>query len=71
MKQLVLKNQIVVGSVNASFHHYEIAVSDLNQCLKKWPGSIRQVITERVPFQNFDYALHSHSAEEIKMVIEW
>jgi threonine dehydrogenase-like Zn-dependent dehydrogenase len=71
MQRLVLRNQIVVGSVNASFHHYEMAVSDLNQCLKKWPGSIGKVITERVPYQKFDYALHSHSAEEIKMVIEW
>jgi threonine dehydrogenase-like Zn-dependent dehydrogenase len=71
MQQLVLKNQIVVGSVNASFHHYEIAVSDLDECLKKWPHAIRKVITERVPYQKFDYALHSHSAEEIKMVIEW
>jgi glucose 1-dehydrogenase len=71
MKRLVLKNQVVVGSVNASLHHYQLAVEYLTSCLEKWPDSIRAVITERIPFKDFDYALHGHSPEEIKMVIEW
>jgi len=71
MQQLVLKNQVVVGSVNASFHHYQMAVADLIECFDKWPASIKQVITDRVPFQDFDRALHSHSPKEIKMVVEW
>ena len=71
MQKLVLKNQIVVGSVNASLHHFQLAVNDLNESLRKWPGAIKSVITERIPFENFDYALHAHSPEEIKMVVEW
>jgi threonine dehydrogenase-like Zn-dependent dehydrogenase len=71
MKQLVLKNQVVLGSVNASLHHYQMAVDDLNACLQKWPDEIRAVITEKVPFQNFIAALHNHSADEIKVVVEW
>ena len=71
MKQLVLKNQVVVGSVNASFNHFQLAVAALNSSLKKWPRAIRSVITERISFQNFNEALHKHSADEIKVVVEW
>ena len=71
MQQLVLKNQLVLGSVNASLHHYQLAVADLNACLQKWPDAIRAVITEKVPYQNFDAALHNHSADEIKVTVQW
>jgi len=71
MQRLVLRNQVVLGSVNASYHHYQLAVDYLGGCLRRWAGSIRAVITERVPFQNFERAMHTHSPEEIKLVIEW
>jgi threonine dehydrogenase-like Zn-dependent dehydrogenase len=71
MKQLVLKNQVVLGSVNASIHHFQMAVDDLNASLKKWPGAIKAVITDKIPYQNFDAALHNHSAEEIKVTVQW
>ena len=71
MKQMVLKNQVVLGSVNASLHHFEIAVSDLNAALKKWPDQIKAVITEKTPYQDFDAALHNHSADEIKVTVQW
>lgn len=71
MKQLVLKNQVILGSVNASLHHYQMAVDDLLTSLQRWPESIRAIITEKVPYQQFDMALHNHSADEIKVVVEW
>ncbi|MFL5740299.1 MAG: glucose 1-dehydrogenase [Flavisolibacter sp.] len=71
MQQLVLKNQLVVGSVNASIHHYQMAVDDLKACLQKWPDAIEAIITERIPYRDFDKALHQHSADEIKVVVEW
>jgi threonine dehydrogenase-like Zn-dependent dehydrogenase len=71
LQQLVLKNQILLGSVNASIEHYRMAVDYLTACADKWPDSISSVITEMVPYTKFDQALHQHSAEEIKVVIDW
>jgi glucose 1-dehydrogenase len=71
LQQLVLKNQVFLGSVNASIHHYKMAVDDLVASLQKWPGAIKAVITERVPYQNFEKALRQHSADEIKVVVDW
>lgn len=71
MKQLVLKNQILLGSVNASIAHYRMAVSDLQAAMERWPGVIEKVITERVPFEEYRRALTNHSENEIKVVVEW
>ena len=71
MRQLVLKNQIVLGSVNASPDHYRMAVEDLQGCKEKWPEAISRVITERVPFSEFKTALRVQSQDEIKVVVEW
>lgn len=71
MQQLVLKNQIILGSVNASLNHYQMAVNDLKASYEKWPEAMQQVITERVPFTDFETALHHHSVNEIKVVVDW
>ncbi len=71
MQQLVLKNQVILGSVNASIDHYEMAVEDLVACYGKWPEQIQQVITEKVPYNDFREALHHHSVDEIKVVVDW
>lgn len=71
MRQLVLKNQVVLGSVNASIHHYKMAVADLHGSFQKWPSAISKVITERIPFEKFEKALHEHSQNEIKVVVDW
>lgn len=71
LQQLVLKNQIFLGSVNASIQHYQIAVKDLNHSLQKWPDAIKAVITQKIPYRQYDKALHQHSADEVKVVVEW
>jgi glucose 1-dehydrogenase len=71
MRQLVLKNQIILGSVNASVHHYQLAVGTLLASLEKWPDEIKAVITEKIPYQEFSKALHQHPPDEIKVVVEW
>jgi hypothetical protein len=68
---MVLKNQIVLGSVNASPAHYQMAVDDLVASLERWPDVIKNVITEKIPFTNFNAALHQHNANEIKVVVDW
>ena len=71
LQQMVLKNQILLGSVNASLAHYQTAVDDLAACYKQWPEQIQQVITEKVAYTDFETALHHHSMDEIKVVVEW
>jgi len=71
MQQLVLKNQLLIGSVNASLHHYEQAVDYLTRSKEKWPEAIAQVVTHKAPYQEFKTVLHQHLADEIKAVISW
>ena len=71
MRKLVLKNQVMVGSVNESIHHFEKALVDLEAASKKWPGLVQKLITQRFPHTDFQKALTEHTPDEIKVVIEW
>lgn len=71
MQQLVLKNQIVLGSVNASVAHYSQAVDYLVRSKQQWPDAISKVITDKLSYRDYKKALHDHSADEIKVVVDW
>lgn len=71
LQQLVLKNQVLLGSVNASMRHYQMAVDELGAAFRQWPDILRSVITERIPYPKFENALHDHGPDEIKVVVEW
>ena len=71
MQQIVLKNQILLGSVNASIAHYALAIEDIEKSMEKWPGAIEKVITTVHPYHQFEEALHHHKASEIKTVLSW
>lgn len=53
MRNLVLKNQAVFGSVNASRDSFEAAIQDLEIFIKKWPDEIRSFITGRYPIEAY------------------
>ena len=71
MRQLVLKNQIIFGSVNAGKEHFKQAVIDLESAQEKWPGVIERLITSRTPFADYSQVLTHRSSDEIKAVLEW
>lgn len=71
MRQMVLQNQIMFGSVNAAMKHYRDAVTDLEKIKSKWGKFISRLITEKVSVNNFTEVLLKHSPEEIKTVIRW
>ena len=71
MQQLVLKNQIVVGSVNASYDHYSMAVADIEKAAEVYPDVINKIITDRHSYTDFQSVLAHHSSDEIKCVLEW
>lgn len=71
MKQLVLKNQVLIGSVNAAKSHWEMAIHDLEQAFSRWGDSIEQLITKRVPYEKFKEALNKHETDDVKNVVSW
>ncbi|MGC1379222.1 MAG: glucose 1-dehydrogenase, partial [Anaerolineales bacterium] len=71
IRGLVLKNQVMVGSVNAARDHYQMAVNDLAHAHLLWGDHVTQLITHHYPCVDFDAALRQHTADEIKAVIEW
>ncbi len=71
MKQMVLKNQVLLGSVNASKRHWEMAIRDLESAYKRWGDSIEQLITKKVEFDKFKDALDKHATNDVKNVVSW
>jgi glucose 1-dehydrogenase len=52
MRDLVLKNQVILGTVNAPRQAYEAAVRDLGLFLGRWPSVVRALITGRYPLED-------------------
>lgn len=71
MKQLVLMNQIILGSVNASTTHYAMAIDDLEKAQTKWGSLVDEIITTRIDYSKFREALDLRSDDDIKTVLEW
>ena len=71
MRRLVLRNQVMVGSVNASHDHFQLAVNDLVQAQTRWHEHASDLITHRHNYTEFENALHHHGSDEIKVVLEW
>lgn len=57
MRDIVLENQVVVGSVNAGRGSYEEAIDSLADFARLWPDQVRSLITEHAPLQDFDKLL--------------
>ncbi|MEW6271755.1 MAG: glucose 1-dehydrogenase [Thermodesulfobacteriota bacterium] len=49
MRSLVLKNQVVLGTVNAGRQTFEAAIRDLAEFDRRWPLALRSLITGRFP----------------------
>jgi len=71
MAQMVLKNQVILGSVNASPKHFSMAIRDLAAIQNKWPSLPAALITRRIDHGNFIQALDFRSQDDIKTVVEW
>ncbi|HEX7901731.1 MAG TPA: glucose 1-dehydrogenase [Planctomycetota bacterium] len=53
MRNVVLKNQAVIGTVNAGRDAFEAAIRDLEVFLKRWPEALRGLITGRFRLDDF------------------
>lgn len=53
MRELVLKNQIVLGTVNAGRDSFARAIASLGEMNRRWPRSLRGLITGRHPMEGY------------------
>jgi glucose 1-dehydrogenase len=51
MRNLVLKNQVILGTVNAGRDAFEAAIRDLGTFVERWPSAVRSLITGRFPIE--------------------
>ena len=51
MRNLVLKNQVLLGTVNAGRDSFEEGVRDLGSFMQRFPAAVRALITARVTLQ--------------------
>lgn len=52
MRNIVLKNQAIVGTVNADGASFQAAIDDLGYFMKHWPDAIKAVISRRYPIDS-------------------
>lgn len=71
VRRLVLGNQVMVGSVNASRDHYQMAVDDLARARLTWGDHVQRLVSHRRPFSEFKDVLSRHEENEIKVTLEW
>ncbi len=71
INRLVLRNQVLLGSVNAAKKHWELAVLDLVKAKKKWGGVLEKLITTRVPYHQYKDLFSEKQSHEIKVVLKW
>jgi threonine dehydrogenase-like Zn-dependent dehydrogenase len=57
MRDLVLRNQVVFGTVNAPMESFQAAVGDLREFSMRWPGRLQAMITNRIPLERVEEAL--------------
>lgn len=70
MRQQVLWNQVVMGSVNANRSYFLQAVKDLEAIAAKWPEALAKVITAHHPMEDCATALGSQPQDEVKAVFD-
>ncbi|HVA94729.1 MAG TPA: glucose 1-dehydrogenase [Candidatus Dormibacteraeota bacterium] len=71
VRQLVLDNQVMVGSVNAARGHFQMAADDLAQAHLRWGAHIAGLITQHYPAAEFSKSVAKHQPDAIKEVVEW
>jgi hypothetical protein len=53
MRNLVLRNQVAFGTVNAGREAFEAAMRDLGTSCCRWPEAVRPLITGRFPITEY------------------
>jgi threonine dehydrogenase-like Zn-dependent dehydrogenase len=70
MRNMVLKNQVLIGTVNAGRDAFENAIHDLGIFMRRWPKAVRGIITGRYRMDKAKELLLG-KAHGIKNVLEF
>ena len=65
-REMVLENDVVIGSVNANLEHYRAAADSLSQADLDWLG---RLVSRRVPLSSFEDAFMAQD-DDVKVVID-
>ena len=68
MRNIVLKNQLVFGTVNASAEDFDAAIRDIGVFRQRWPEALSALLTSRVAPEEAPNLLQG-SSSGIKNVI--
>ncbi|MCE9668501.1 glucose 1-dehydrogenase [Myxococcus stipitatus] len=71
LKQLVLRNQVVLGTVNAADADFEVALEDLARFRARWPGGLERLITGRHPPEDYFEVATDKKGGAIKNIISF
>lgn len=71
VRELVLDNQMMLGSVNAARGHFQMGVDDLAGAHLRWGAHLEKLITHHHSPEKFSEVVGHHQADAIKEVIEW
>ena len=69
LRDIVLGNQAIVGSVNANRTYFEAGLRDLTVFRERWPGTVEQMISVRRPLEEFREVLRTRAGGTIKTVL--
>jgi threonine dehydrogenase-like Zn-dependent dehydrogenase len=71
IRQLVLKNQLMLGSVNAARGHFQTGANHLQQAHLKWGALLDPLVTQHYTAEEFIASQDHHEPNSIKQVVEW
>ncbi|QRK11007.1 glucose 1-dehydrogenase [Archangium violaceum] len=69
MKQVVMNNQVLIGTVNAAAVDFESALEDLGRFRAKWPGKVERLLTARHRPEDYAEVVTGEKRSDIKDVL--
>jgi threonine dehydrogenase-like Zn-dependent dehydrogenase len=70
VRDLVLGNRAVIGTVNAGRRHFAAAVRDLALFTASWPEALAALVTARFPLERAAEALSTRPPGTVKQVVQ-
>ena len=69
LRDMVLGNQAIVGSVNANRTYFEAGLRDLTVIEERWPGAVPRLISGRRPMEEYGDVLTGRTGGTVKTVL--
>jgi threonine dehydrogenase-like Zn-dependent dehydrogenase len=71
VRDMVLANQVVFGTVNSNASHFRRAMGYLRKILERYPQEVRSFISHRHAWRDFEVAFGDRGKDVIKDVLVW